>query len=89
MASIFMSMRSLQSTALTLTLTLTLPLILILRHARRRYAYGGGFMLALVFVYLGMTSLGMAVEAMITLLTPRFVPFFLFFMVSRGSALPS
>ena len=38
-------------------------------------------MVAFVFLYLGMASLGLAVEAMITVLTPRFVPFFLFIMV--------
>lgn len=45
-------------------------------------------MIAFLFLYLGMASLGLAVEAMITVLTPRFVPFFLFFMV-RLSLFPS
>ena len=34
-----------------------------------------------VFVYLGMAALGLALEAMITILTPKFVPFFLFILV--------
>ena len=38
-------------------------------------------MLTFVFVYLGMAALGLALEAMITILTPKFVPFFLFILV--------
>lgn len=38
-------------------------------------------MLFFFYVYLGMASLGLAQEAMITLTTPRFVPFFLFILV--------
>lgn len=34
------------------------------------------------YVYLAMAGLGLALESMITLLTPRFVPFFLFTLVS-------
>lgn len=33
------------------------------------------------FVYLGMLALGLSLEAMITLLTPKFVPYFLFILV--------
>jgi hypothetical protein len=52
-----------------------------------RYNYASGFFLFLVYVYLAMASLGLSLEAMITLLTPRFVPFFLFTLVSTlGSA---
>lgn len=39
-------------------------------------------MLTFVFVYLGMTALGLALEAVITILTPKFVPFFLFILVN-------
>ena len=35
-----------------------------------------------LFVYLGMTALGLSLEAMITLLTPKFIPFFVFTLVS-------
>jgi hypothetical protein len=35
-----------------------------------------------LFVYLGMSALGLSLEAMITVLTPKFIPFFLFILVS-------
>ena len=47
-----------------------------------RYTYAGGFFLFFVYVYLAMAALGLALESMITLLTPKFVPFFLFALVS-------
>jgi hypothetical protein len=47
-----------------------------------RYDYASGFFLFLVYVYLAMASLGLSLESMITLLTPRFVAFFLFTLVS-------
>lgn len=43
-------------------------------------------MLFFVFVYLGMTALGLSLESMITILTPRFVPFFLFVLVCSWTA---
>ncbi|KAI0925371.1 hypothetical protein AcV7_005634 [Taiwanofungus camphoratus] len=46
-----------------------------------RFTEGSGFMLFFVFVYLGMTALGLSLESMITILTPRFVPFFLFVLI--------
>ncbi|KAG8994623.1 hypothetical protein FRB94_012637 [Tulasnella sp. JGI-2019a] len=46
-----------------------------------KYGYAGGFFLFWIFVYLGMASLGLAIEAMITILTPRFTPFFLLILV--------
>ena len=46
-----------------------------------RYSEAGGFFLASVYFYLGMAALGLALEAMITLLTPVFTPFFLFTLV--------
>ncbi|KAG8952839.1 hypothetical protein FRC00_006594 [Tulasnella sp. 408] len=42
-----------------------------------KYSYAGGFFLFWLFVYLGMAGLGLATEAMITLLTPRFIAYFL------------
>lgn len=47
-----------------------------------RYSKAGGFFLAFVYFYLGMAALGLSLEAMITILTPVFTPFFLFTLVS-------
>ena len=38
-------------------------------------------MLSFVFFYLGMLALGLSLEAMITLLTPKFIPYFVFTLV--------
>ncbi|KAI0791207.1 hypothetical protein C8Q75DRAFT_864980 [Abortiporus biennis] len=46
-----------------------------------KYSKAGGFFLFMVYVYLGMASLGLALEAMITILTPIFAPFFLFLLI--------
>ena len=46
-----------------------------------RYNYAAGFFTFFTFIYMGMCALGLALEAMITLLTPRFVPFFLVLLV--------
>ncbi|KAI0699407.1 hypothetical protein BC835DRAFT_1412597 [Cytidiella melzeri] len=46
-----------------------------------KYTPTGGFFMMFLFVYLGMTALGLSLEAMITLLTPKFVPFFLFALI--------
>ncbi|KAL5480246.1 hypothetical protein ACEPAI_1516 [Sanghuangporus weigelae] len=46
-----------------------------------RFSYGAGFMAFFGFVYLGMTAVGLALEAMVTLLGPRFVPFFLVLLI--------
>ena len=50
----------------------------------KRYNYPSGFFLFLVYVYLAMASLGLSLESVITVLTPRFVPFFLFALVSSS-----
>ena len=47
----------------------------------QKFSFGGGFMLFWLFVYMGMAAQGLAIEAMITLLTPRFVSNFLLFLV--------
>ena len=47
----------------------------------RRFGEGAGFILSFFYIYLGMAALGLSLEAMITLLTPRFIPFFLFILV--------
>ncbi|KAI5123034.1 hypothetical protein M0805_007655 [Coniferiporia weirii] len=46
-----------------------------------RYTYGTGFVAFFAYIYLGMCGLGLALEAMITVLTPRFVPFFLVLLI--------
>ncbi|KAG9089874.1 hypothetical protein FRC06_001319 [Ceratobasidium sp. 370] len=42
-----------------------------------KYTYAGGFFLYFAYTYMGMAALGLATEAMITILTPRFMAFFL------------
>lgn len=63
----------------TITITNNRPL--------RRFSYAAGFFTFAAFIYMGMCALGLALEAMITLLTPRFVPFFLVLLVRRSSAI--
>ena len=41
------------------------------------YSYAGGFFLFVTMVYVGMAALGLACEAAITILGPRFMTFFL------------
>ena len=50
----------------------------------RRFGEAGGFLLSFFYIYLGMCALGLSIEAMITVLTPRFAPFFLFTLVSSS-----
>jgi len=42
-----------------------------------KYSYASGFFLFWCMMFVGMCALGLATEAAITLLTPRFIPFFL------------
>ncbi len=46
-----------------------------------KFGDGLGFIISFVYLYLGMAALGLSLEAMITIFTPRFVPFFLFILV--------
>ncbi|KAH8113159.1 hypothetical protein DFH11DRAFT_365230 [Phellopilus nigrolimitatus] len=46
-----------------------------------RYSYGTGFFAFFAFIYLGMCALSLALEAMVTLTTPKFVPFFLVLLI--------
>ncbi|KAH9938891.1 uncharacterized protein BXZ73DRAFT_44386 [Epithele typhae] len=46
-----------------------------------KFGSGGGFIISFFYIYLGMSALGLSIEAMITLLTPRFAPFFLFTLI--------
>ncbi|QRV84200.1 nitrosoguanidine resistance protein SNG1 [Ceratobasidium sp. AG-Ba] len=42
-----------------------------------KYTYAGGFFLYFTYTYMGMSGLGLATEAVITILEPRFMAFFL------------
>ncbi|KAB5590542.1 Nitrosoguanidine resistance protein SNG1 [Ceratobasidium theobromae] len=42
-----------------------------------KYTYAGGFFIYFLYTYMGMAALGLATEAMVTILTPRFMAFFL------------
>ncbi|KAG8708136.1 hypothetical protein FRC08_000093 [Ceratobasidium sp. 394] len=42
-----------------------------------RSTYAGGFFHYFAYTYMGMAALGLATKAMITILTPRFMTFFL------------
>ncbi|CAE6452389.1 unnamed protein product [Rhizoctonia solani] len=65
--------------ALYIPLSLSFAMISLPFHAPfgAKYTYAGGFFLYFAYTYMGMTALGLATEAMVTLLTPRFMAFFL------------
>ncbi|EKM59708.1 uncharacterized protein PHACADRAFT_181681 [Phanerochaete carnosa HHB-10118-sp] len=46
-----------------------------------KYSLASGFLLAFIFNYLGMLALGLSLESMITLLTPKYIPYFLFILI--------
>jgi hypothetical protein len=46
-------------------------------HFDAHFTYAGGFFLWWVILYLGMASVGLATEFAITILGPKFTPFFL------------
>ena len=46
-----------------------------------RYSYAAGFFLYWFIYWLAMAALGLATEAMVTLLTPRFISYFLLALV--------
>ncbi|KAG9043519.1 hypothetical protein FS837_009467 [Tulasnella sp. UAMH 9824] len=54
-----------------------------------KYSYAGGFFLFWVFVYMGMAAVGLATEAMITLLTPRFIAYFLIALIISNVSVAS
>ncbi|KAG8700338.1 hypothetical protein FRC11_013024 [Ceratobasidium sp. 423] len=60
-------------------LSLSFAMISLPFHAPfgAKYTYAGGFFLYFVYTYMGMAALGLATEAMVTILTPRFMAFFL------------
>ncbi|KAL0954143.1 hypothetical protein HGRIS_005282 [Hohenbuehelia grisea] len=79
-----LSLRSL--IAIRLTTSVTMYFILSLFYSLQSMAFQlpfdrkfgrAGFLVFWMIEWLGMTALGLAIEAMLTLLTPRFIPFFL------------
>ncbi|KAG8907501.1 hypothetical protein FRB99_003874 [Tulasnella sp. 403] len=46
-----------------------------------KWGYGAGFFIFWLYVYMGMAALGLSTEAMITLLTPRFIAYFLLTLI--------
>ncbi|KAG8692181.1 hypothetical protein FRC08_009958 [Ceratobasidium sp. 394] len=81
----FLRLRSYLALRLLVPLTLYLPLSLAFAmislpfHAPfgTKYTYAGGFFLYFFYTYIGMAALGLSTEAMVTILTPRFMSFFL------------
>ncbi|CAE6527088.1 unnamed protein product [Rhizoctonia solani] len=81
----FLRLRSYLILRLAVPLVLYLPLSLSFAmvslpfHAPfgAKYTYAGGFFLYFAYTYMGMAALGLATEAMVTILTPRFMAFFL------------
>ncbi|KAG8686442.1 hypothetical protein FRC08_012504 [Ceratobasidium sp. 394] len=62
-----------------LPLSLAFAMVSLPFHAPfgAKYSYGGGFFLYFAYTYMGMSALGLATEAMVTILTPKFMAFFL------------
>jgi hypothetical protein len=50
-------------------------------HFDAHFTYAGGFFLWFFTVWLGMCSLGLSLEFAITILTPRFIAFFLIALI--------
>lgn len=75
----YLSLRVLVPLGLYVPLSFAFAMISLPFHAPfdAKYSYAGGFFLYFVYTYLGMAALGLATEAMVTLLTPRFMAFFL------------
>ncbi|THH26331.1 hypothetical protein EUX98_g7852 [Antrodiella citrinella] len=46
-----------------------------------KYSPGAGFMIAWVFVWLGLAAVALSLEAMVTVLTVQFIPYFLFVLI--------
>ena len=82
----YLTLRILVPLLIYLPLSLSYALISVAFNlpfdARGTTSYAAGFVTFFAFVYLGMAALGLALEAMVTLLGPRFVPFFLVLLVS-------
>jgi hypothetical protein len=75
----YLYLRLLVPLGLYLPLSLAFAMVSLPFHAPfgAKYTYAGGFFLYFVYTYMGMAALGLATEAMVTILTPRFMAFFL------------
>ncbi|KAF8597403.1 hypothetical protein BDV93DRAFT_527436 [Ceratobasidium sp. AG-I] len=75
----YLWLRILVPLALYFPLSLSFAMISLPFHAPfgAKYSYAGGFFLYFFYTYIGMAALGLATEAMVTILTPRFMAFFL------------
>ncbi|KAG8729317.1 hypothetical protein FRC11_009069 [Ceratobasidium sp. 423] len=75
----YLYLRILVPLGLYLPLSLAFAMVSLPFHAPfgAKYSYGGGFFLYFTYTYMGMCALGLATEAMVTILTPRFMAFFL------------
>ncbi|KAG8735473.1 hypothetical protein FRC10_010470 [Ceratobasidium sp. 414] len=75
----YLWLRILVPLGIYLPLSLAFTMVSLPFHAPfgAKYSYGGGFFLYFAYTYMGMAALGLATEAMITILTPRFMAFFL------------
>ncbi|KAF8602424.1 hypothetical protein BDV93DRAFT_444098 [Ceratobasidium sp. AG-I] len=75
----YLWLRILVPLALYLPLSLAFAMVSLPFHAPfgAKYTYAGGFFLYFFYTYIGMAALGLATEAMVTILTPRFMAFFL------------
>ncbi|KAG8724775.1 hypothetical protein FRC09_014411 [Ceratobasidium sp. 395] len=75
----YLWLRILVPLGLYFPLSLAFAMISLPFHAPfgAKYTYAGGFFLYFAYTYMGMAALGLATEAMVTILTPRFMAFFL------------
>lgn len=75
----YLMLRILVPLALYFPLSLAFAMVSLPFHAPfgAKYTYAGGFFLYFLYTYMGMAALGLATEAMVTILTPRFMAFFL------------
>ncbi|CAE6469862.1 unnamed protein product [Rhizoctonia solani] len=75
----YLYLRLLVPLGLYLPLSFAFAMVSLPFHAPfgTKYTYAGGFFLYFVYTYMGMAALGLATEAMVTILTPRFMGFFL------------
>ncbi|KAG8735475.1 hypothetical protein FRC10_010472 [Ceratobasidium sp. 414] len=75
----YLWLRILVPLGIYLPLSLAFAMVSLPFHAPfgAKYSYGGGFFLYFAYTYMGMAALGLATEGMVTILTPRFMAFFL------------
>ncbi|QRV98234.1 nitrosoguanidine resistance protein SNG1 [Ceratobasidium sp. AG-Ba] len=75
----YIQLRLLVPLGLYIPLSLAFAMVSLPFHAPfgTKYTCAGGFFLYFAYTYMGMSALGLATEAMITILEPRFMAFFL------------